>query len=339
MFNAEVLLKALLESFAGASIVFSVPSEVRIVFSKLLEKHVLLKLKEVFLDTINFVTNHHNKQFVDKLYTTTSRFRTNIEDCNKSSAEQLNRNTLIAGRGAQKAQLVEVAADEFITELLSALELPKFVEWMVRTKWRGVLFVTGVDCGCASSEWEEAKYTVAQLGLWICKKTQLSQEEFGVLTLSLQRGLGPIQAAADEQDKFLLTLKEAFNSRSAADQLQIDALVAQPGDSEAGKSRLLDDEVRDSINKEASISPAGESILDERDLDELAKSRVVEASASGAAMPQPDLNNLINEVDSLGERSDIKLLIDGRMRDFKLDSQQDELRVVYGLHQRYEFPG
>jgi hypothetical protein len=121
--------------------------------------------------------------------------------------------------------------------------------------------------------------------------------------------------------------------------LQIDALVAQPGDSEAGKSRLLDDEVRDSINKEASISPAGESILDERDLDELAKSRVVEASASGAAMPQPDLNNLINEVDSLGERSDIKLLIDGRMRDFKLDSQQDELRVVYGLHQRYEFPG
>lgn len=105
-------------------------------FSKLLEKHVLLKLKEVFLDTINFVTNHHNKQFVDKLYTITSRFRTNIEDCNKSSAEQLNRNTLIAGRGAQKAQLVEVATDEFIAELLSALELPKFFEWMVRTKWR-----------------------------------------------------------------------------------------------------------------------------------------------------------------------------------------------------------
>ena len=136
MFNAEVLLKALLEAFAGANIVFSVPSEVRIVFSKLLEKHVLLKLKEVFLDTINFVTNHHNKQFVDKLYTTTSRFRTNIGDCNKSSAEQLNRNTLIAGRGAQKAQLVEIATDEFIAELLSALELPKFFEWMVRTKWR-----------------------------------------------------------------------------------------------------------------------------------------------------------------------------------------------------------
>tara|TARA_B100001093_G_C26536429_1_gene888263 strand:+ start:26 stop:499 length:474 start_codon:yes stop_codon:yes gene_type:complete len=80
MFNAEVLLKALLEAFAGANIVFSVPSEVRIVFSKLLEKHVPLKLKKVFLDTINFVTNHHNKQFVDKLYTTTSGFRTNIED-------------------------------------------------------------------------------------------------------------------------------------------------------------------------------------------------------------------------------------------------------------------
>jgi len=80
MFNAEVLLKALLEAFAGANIVFSVPSEVRIVFFKLLEKHVPLKLKKVFLDTINFVTNHHNKQFVDKLYTTTSGFRTNIED-------------------------------------------------------------------------------------------------------------------------------------------------------------------------------------------------------------------------------------------------------------------
>lgn len=83
----------------------------------------------------------------------------------------------------------------------------------------------GVNRGCASSEWEEAKHTAEQLSLWICEKTHLSQEEFGVLTVRLQQGLGLIQATADEQDKFLLALQEAFNSRSAADQLQIDALA------------------------------------------------------------------------------------------------------------------
>ena len=214
--------------------------------------------------------------------------------------------------------MVEAAADDFIAELLSALELPKFVERMVRTKRRGVLFVIGVNCGCASSKWEKSKHTAAQLGLWICEKTQLSQKEFGVLTLSLQRDRGLIQIAANEQDKFLLALQVAFNSRSAADQLLTDALVKQPGDLEAGKTRLLDDAARDSINKEASIRPAEESILDERDLDELANLLGGAASASGAAMPQPDLNNLIIEGDGLGGRSDIKFLIDGRMRDCTL---------------------
>ena len=318
IFNAEGLLKALLGAFGKANVVFSVPLEVRIVFSKLFEQHVLLKLEKVFLDTINIVANHRDEQFVDKLDTTSSRFRTSIGSKNKASAEQLKRSTLIAGRGAQKAQLVEAAADEFIAELFSAFELPEFVEQLVRTKWRGVLFVIGVNRGCASSEWEEAKHTAEQLSLWICEKTQLSQEEFGVLTVRLQQGLGLIQATADEQDKFLLALQEAFNSRSAADQLQIDALAEQPGDSALGKTRLLDDAAHDAAHNEASISPAGESILDERDLDELAKLLGGASSESEAVMPQPDLNNLINEVDSLAERSDIKFLIDGRMRDCTL---------------------
>jgi len=318
IFNAEVLLKALLEAFGEASVVFSVPLEVRIVFSKLFEQHVLLKLENIFLDTINIVTNHRDEKFVDKLYTTSSRFRTSIGTKNKPSAEQLKRHTLIAGRGAQKAQLVEAAADEFIAELVSAFELPKFVEQVIRTKWRGVLIVIGVNRGCASSEWEEAKHTAEQLSHWICERTQLSQEEFGVLTLRLQQGLGLIQAATDEQDKFLLALQGAFNSRSAAELLKMDARVEQPGNSEAGKTRLLDDSAQDAANKEASISPAGESILDERVLDELATLLGGSSSESEAVVPQPDLNNLSNEVDSFGERSAIKFLIDGRMRDCTL---------------------
>jgi hypothetical protein len=42
------------------------------------------------------------------------------------------------------------------------------------------------------------------------------------------------------------------------------------------------------------------------------------SSDSEAVTRQPDLNNLINEMESLGERSDIKFLIDGRMRDCTL---------------------
>ncbi len=189
-----------------------------------------------------------------------------------------------------------------------------------------------VNSGCASSEWEEAKHTAEQLSHWICERTQLSQEEFGVLTLRLQQGLGLIQAATDEQDKFLLALQGAFNSRSAAELLKIDARVEQPVNSEAGKTRLLDDSAQDAANKEASISPAGESILDERVLDELATLLGGSSSESEAeaVVPQPDLNNLINEVDSLGERSAIKFLIDGRMRDCTLtrNKMNPELHTV-----------
>ena len=150
IFNAEVLLKALLGAFGEANVVFSVPLEVRIVFSKLFEQHVLLKLENAFLDTINIVANHRDEQFLDKLHDTSSRFHASIGSKNKASAEQLKRSTVIAGRGAQKARLVEAAADESITELFSAFELPKFVEQLIRTKWRGVLFVIGVNCSCAS---------------------------------------------------------------------------------------------------------------------------------------------------------------------------------------------
>ena len=144
-----------------------------------------------------------------------------------------------------------------------------------------------VNSGCASSEWEEAKHTAEQLSHWICERTQLSQEEFGVLTLRLQQGLGLIQAATDEQDKFLLALQGAFNSRSAAELLKIDALVEQPGNSEAGKTLLLDDSAQDAANKEASISPAGESILDERVLDELATLLLGSSSESEAEAVVP----------------------------------------------------
>jgi len=250
-------MKALLEAFGEANTLSSAPLAVRIVFSKLFEQHVLLKLEKIFLGTISIVANHRDEKFVDKLHITSSRFRTSIGTNNTPSAEQLKRHTLIVGRGAEKEQLVEAAADEFIAQLVSAFEMPKFVKRMIRTKWRRLIAVIGVNRGCASPEWEEATHT--------------------------------------------------------AEQLKIDARVDQLRNSGAGKTRLLDDSAQDAVNNEASISLAGESILDERALDGLAT-----LSVGPSSEPKPDLNNLINEVNSLGERSAIKFLIDGRMRDCTL---------------------
>ena len=56
----------MLEAFGEASVVFSVPLEVWIVFSKLFEQHTLLKLEKVLLDAINIVTKHRDEKFVDK---------------------------------------------------------------------------------------------------------------------------------------------------------------------------------------------------------------------------------------------------------------------------------
>ena len=280
--------------------------------SKLFEQHVLLKLEKVFLDTINIVTNHRDEQFVDKLYTASSRFRTSIGARNKASAEQLKRRTMIASRGAQKAQLVEAAADEFIAELFESFQLPRFVEHMLRTKWRGILFVIGVNRGCASSEWEEAKHTAEQLSLWICERTQLSQDEFSNLTQRIRQGMGLIQASSDEQDKFFHSLQEFFNPQPMSSTASPEA--DHPAGLADDKTQLLDE----ASSKEASISPAGESILDEQDLDELAKLLGAARSDDAAEVPQQDLKNLIEEVDSLGDHSDIKFLIDGRMRDCSL---------------------
>jgi len=74
IFDGRVLLESTLQSFRQVHTQLSLPLDIRIVFLKLFEQHFLLKMEKLFLDVVSILKNLHKKEFVEKLYSSSSSF-------------------------------------------------------------------------------------------------------------------------------------------------------------------------------------------------------------------------------------------------------------------------
>ena len=74
IFDGRVLLESTLQSFREVHTQLSLPLDIRIVFLKLFEQHFLLKMEKLFLDVVSILKNLHKKEFVEKLYSSSSSF-------------------------------------------------------------------------------------------------------------------------------------------------------------------------------------------------------------------------------------------------------------------------
>ena len=86
----DILLTATLSAISVAHSVFQIPLEVRLVFFKLFERHFVMKLEKLFLDIISILNNVNDHDFVDKLYSSSSAFQTQIT-CQKQSIDRLQK--------------------------------------------------------------------------------------------------------------------------------------------------------------------------------------------------------------------------------------------------------
>lgn len=302
--GSRVVLQATLVGFAEAQAVLTLPVEIRLVFIKLFEQHFILKMEKLFLDIISIITNIKDPAFVEKLYSSSSAFRT-------TSAP--HRNTLMVTATAEtktvtklggdnvavsaNSESVRSAVDQLLSELLQGVApgaVPDFVRSMLRKHWHGVMFVIGVNRGVGGVEWNEASHAATFLVTVMLDQLALSLHERQHLLERLRQGFALVQSPLASQEEFFQQLDSALDQFSQPPSIAAETATAP-------ESKL-----------EASISPSGEQMLDKDDLDEIAQ------LLGGGEGEARSLDDCIAQLDACGDQTVIELLIEGKYKPCKL---------------------
>ncbi|MDA0929503.1 MAG: DUF1631 family protein [Proteobacteria bacterium] len=308
--EGDVLIDATLDAFSRAHHVFAIPLEIRLVFLKLFEQNFLLKMEKLFLDMISIINNLSDDRFVEKLYTSSSAFRTKITKRSEYVSRLGKNRSKLASQGAQKAQSTEASVDQFISTLCANRELPEFAERMLRTRWRAVMFLIGLNRGSNSVQWNEARHTASLLASCLSDSLSLSREEWKAMVEQLKQGFVLVQLGKSEQEDFLLELQQHLQLAGkeellGARNMHLDA-TELAGGAAAGNQ---------TPGSDASISPSGEEILDQEDLDDLAQLLGNGEEEGFKASVKRGLADLLPQIDALGEHAAVQYNINGVFED------------------------
>ena len=225
---------------------FSISLDVRLIFMKLFEQHFVLKMEKLYLDIISILTNVENGDFVDRLFLSSSAFGSE----ERGAQSQLNDdNSQLHGKESDEVSL-EDRVSQLVKQSCDLVDLPPFVESFIRTKWKAVLFLIGLNKSHNSIEWQEASHTLSLLLNYFDKGVAAPESEMKGFLIKLRQGLSLIQLDASEQDELIDRLVGLLPSQKE-----------EP--LSAGKF-----EGNTSV-EESSISPFGKRVLDQEDLKEI----------------------------------------------------------------------
>jgi hypothetical protein len=257
--NRDLLIANTLRALASSQEVFRISLESRLVFFKLFEQHFLMKMEKLYQEVISIINNKDNRDFVDRLYTSS----TSIHKRREKNIASLPPTASSADRSEEpllKSERVEKQVNEIVETWCGNTDLPDFVRKMLRNTWHSVLFLLGLNSGVASAEWREAKQTVESLLKMIDGK-----ERPGVTTLSfrelqerLLQGFELSHMPDVEQTEFFRQLEQLQSAAGSSQTI----------------SRITRDEDRDKerptrqLRSFAAVSEAGRKILDNADLDD-----------------------------------------------------------------------
>ena len=160
---SDVLLESTLAAFSEAQGVFTLGLDIRLVFIKLFEQKFLMKMEKLFLDIIDSLENVSDELFVVNPDSAAASSRPQLPSADQIRAPVVKVDWGISARSAQESATVELAVDNWIRKTCSQRKLPFFVEKMIRTKWRAIMFLIGLNRGITSTEWSEAKQSISLL--------------------------------------------------------------------------------------------------------------------------------------------------------------------------------
>lgn len=291
LIDSTAVIEAVVKAFAEAQAVFALPLDTRLLFIKLFEQHFVLKMEKLFQDTISIINNMNNPEFVEKLYSSSSAFRSKDSTLEKTVIQTNSLPTAASASTSGSSSQIEAAADQLVAAICEGRNIPGFIEHMIRQHWREVIFLIGLHRGTTSVEWTEAKHSISLLATATAEKMYLDSSDYDSIKDHLRRGFSLIQLGWREQEEFFQSLADFFQSFAPHSQR------AEVSSIERMRQKGL----------EASISPSGEEILDQEDLDEIAKL----LGGSEGSQDDKQLEDYLEEVDALEDQVMVDFMLGG----------------------------
>jgi hypothetical protein len=292
LIESRILVLAVLCGFQKAQHCLILPLEIRLIFAKLFEQHFILCMGKLYGDILSILNHEEDPAFVEKLYLSSSAFRSARKHTTHELSLEAHR-TKLATASTTSANKVELAVADFVSELCDSHRMPLFVEKMIRHQWRSVMFLIGLNTGCDGAQWNEAKYSVLMLSAAAADGSKIGTTERALIVEQIEAGFKLAQIDVVEQETFLLELKQLFNLSLA----RTDA-VGLEGEVTAVQSRQFIHSMNSRV-QEASISPAGKRVLDKDDLNELASLLGGSEKPRQDVRSESDLHEYLHEVDQL----------------------------------------
>ncbi len=317
LIRGNTLVSSVLFGFVEAQDSIKIDLEIRLVFMKLFEQHFLMGMEKLFLDSISILNNIDNKQFVDRLYSSSSSFHVPVaSSCTPRAATTHNSATEFQ-QIKPDSKVVELSVKDALQIVQSAADVPGFVQQMAEEHWRMVLLLIGLNKGVSSLEWQEAEH-VLQL-LVMCSANQIETNKFDetLLIEKLSQGLRLLRVSVAEEERFITELKDHLSGRAKS------LLPTNAG---------RDTELGPRIAPEATVSPSGASILDADDLNEIAQlingEPVNDEYAESEDKAQ--LLDCLSTVDRMAVCSSVQMLIKGKLHDCVVtkSGSQDDIFVI-----------
>ncbi len=304
----HTLIESTLSAFSQAQTVFSLDLDIRLIFIKLFEQNFLMKMEDLFLDIISTLKNVNDESSLVAPRAAAALNRPRFATRTAAVASAAG----ISAQPAQESDAVEHAVERWVRKTCSQEGLPFFVEKMIRTKWRGVMFLIGINRGTHSPAWSEAEQSISLL---VAATTDGSGQnspgavELESMIAQIRQGFGLIQLDKTAQDQFFQEL---------ATQLEFDSDASQSPGSRSGS---IYTPTGDSVI-ESTICPSGEKLLDDDDLNEIAKLVGTAQNQADNTMIERRLTDYFPEIEQLREGSPVELLLNGSYRSFAVSKNK-----------------
>jgi hypothetical protein len=319
LIRGKSLVSSVLLGFVEAQEAIKINLEIRFVFMKLFEQHFLMEMEKLFLDSISILNNIDNKQFVDRLYSSSSSFHMPVaSNCTPSKVTNHNSATDFQ-QLKPDSKAVESSVSDALQVVRSAADVPNFVQQMAEEHWRMVLLLIGLNKGVSSLEWQEAEHVLQLLVLCSAKQIETNKFDESLLIEKLSQGLRLLRVSLADEERFINELKDHLSAK-----------VEPLHSSNADADRDAEPGIR--IGPEATVSPSGESILNADDLNEIAQlingEPVNDDYADSDEKAQ--LLDCLSSVDGMGACSSGQMLIKGKLHDCVItrSGTQDDVFVI-----------
>lgn len=298
------LIQSSLQAFMHSQSCITLPLDIRLVFIKLFEQHFLLRMEKLLLDIISILNNVSDDKFIDKLVSSSSAFSGKKKLNQTSKADFESRRASADMTGDRVSATVEAAVTGLISQLCDSHRMPLFIERMLRTQWRAVMHVVGLNTGCESAQWDEAKDCALMLSAAASQGSKVSLKEKKRLLDQVEQGFKLVRIETTIQRQFLAELSSMLGFDSA-----VVTEVSKPSE-----------QAMTAQAEEASISPSGRRLLNQDDLSELAKLLGGGEKTQQGHQDSPQLDEYFSEVDQL---------VNGQQARFKSEGSYNDCRVLF----------